>query len=174
MKKHIIIAVSLLTLAACTKSSNSNSTANNGSNNDSTFNGSYLQLTIGSKNFYEKDVNVKNVGHIVSLTAGNTSITLLSGGTTSGLVINLLDQFGTYGLISADMYATGSGTGMYSFTNTAGTNVNQSSPSITYLDSTGTMNITHNGTDYIQGTISTTFYHGTDTYPVTGSFKIYQ
>jgi ATP-dependent Zn protease len=171
-KTTLIILAGTILAVSCSKKSNTTSTTSTGG--DSTFNGSYLQLTIGSKNFYEKDVNVKNVGHIVSLTAGNTSITLLSGGTTSGLVINLLDQFGTYGLISADMYATGSGTGTYSFTNTAGTNVNQSSPSITYLDSTGTMNITHNGTDYIQGTIGTTFYHGTDTYPVTGSFKIYQ
>lgn len=172
MKKVTLIILAGAMFAACSKKSSTTTTTPTGG--DSTFNGSYLQLTVGSKSFYEKDVTVKNIGHIVALSAGNTTITLLSGGTTSGLVINLLDQFGTYGLISANMYATGSGTGTYSFTNTSGTNINQSSPSITYLDSAGTMNITHNGSDYIQGTISTTFYHGTDTYPVTGSFKIFQ
>ena len=165
MKKQIIIAVSLLTLTfiSCTKKSSSSST---GSSGDSTFNGSYLLLTANGKTFNEKDVTIPNAGHIVTVTEATT---------LTGIEIVVKDDFGTYGLFQSNIIsASGSGVGTYTICSSCGTTqITQANPVVGYGDTSGTVNVTYNGSDYIQGTISTTLYANGFNYPATGSFKIY-
>ena len=175
MKKLIIVLSLLVAINSCTTSGSGTSVT---PTNDSTFNGNYVQLTIGSKSFYEKDVKVSQSGQLVTVAAVDNPNALLTGGTHVNMIsITVDDPSGIYGLSSCFLYAVGTGTGTYQITNgyTTGGGLNvitQRSPVVAYDDTSGTMNITHNGSDYIQGTINTTLYANGSTYPTTGSFKI--
>lgn len=171
----IIIAVCLLSLGACTKSTTSNSTA--ATNNDTTFNGSYLKVSVNGKNFYEKDAQVGS-NHVVMVTSTSSSFMLEDGSTTTRIIITNLDPYGVYGLgatpQSTTLYCYGNGTGTFPMYVRGGvpSTVFQANPAIAYQDSTGTMVVTHNGSDYLEGTFTANLYYSGFTYPATGSFKI--
>jgi hypothetical protein len=197
------MAAVLLAIAACTKDGNTtinngNTTINNygvtsSSDTDTTFNGSYLQLTIGDRYFMEKDAVINGI-HVVVLTTTTDTQTLRNGVFAHLLNITLTDGayayaypyylYGgeiyqnIYGLTSVQLNSIGSGTGNYQMSNenidNGGSYIYQFNPQENYSDTTGTETITHNDSDYISGTINTTVYSSAGfSYPVTGSFKIY-
>ena len=92
------------------------------------------------------------------------------------LLITIQTLGGLYGLAPSYLNLVGTGTGTYQFsTSLAGaTVINQYTPSVvSYTDTSGTANITHNGSDYTEGTFTTTLNGSGFSYPATGSFKIY-
>jgi hypothetical protein len=164
MKQLMIIAISLLTLAACTKKSSSTSST---SSSDTTFNGSYFQITYNSRSY-----NVKNAV-VNSITYASVTSTVPVAGQ---LLVTIVTLGGAYGLASSHVNLLGTGTGTYQFSTSilSGTLINQYSPSVvSYTDTSGTANVTHNGSDYTEGTFITTLNGSGFSYPATGSFKIY-
>ena len=187
MKKQIFIAVCLLTITACTKKS-STTPSSTSSSGDSTFNGSYFQLSVNGKSFYEKDVVYKPDGaHLVTITeTDNPNALILSApGSFTNDTVNMItlivqDNFNIYGLtLTSYIYAIGNGTGNYYIPNGYAIGgglsmIEQANPLVGYSDTSGTVNVTHNGSDYISGTINANLYSSTGfSYPATGSFKIY-
>ena len=174
--KNLIIAVSLLTFISCTKKT---STSPSSSSGDSTFNGSYFQLSVNGNSYYVKDVAVGSA-HLVVLTATNGTVALNSGSNSPMLTITVQDDFNLYGLTgSSYLFSLGTGTGTYQIpgpsiiTAGAGSVFAQYNPLVAYSDTSGTVSISHNGSDYILGTFTTTLWTSGFTYPATGSFKIY-
>jgi len=156
MKHTIIIAVSLLTITvlSCTKKSGSSST----SSTDTTFSGSYFQISYNGRYFNVKGASL-NGGPVTSVTEVSSNTILVDG----------VALYGISGTLEATSLNVGSNnipaSGISSFT--------QASPYNSFLDSSGTVSVTHNGTDYVQGTFTTTLYANGFTYPATGSFKVY-
>ena len=165
--KKIVIAVSLLSIFnSCTTGGSGSGTSTTPSA-DTTFNGSYFQISYGGKSFYAKDASVNNTfGHIVVLTA--------TGGSGVFYSIALVDASGVYGLVSGthlNFSYIGTGTGVFSLYGPS--NVIQQNPFTEYTDTSGTVTVSYSGSDYIQGTFATTLFATGFSYPATGSFKIY-
>ena len=154
-----------------------------GAQTDSSFSGSYLQLTINGKYYMEKDVTISG-NHVVQITV-DTGATPYTG--KNSITIYLVEAADIYGLGHTQpctINAFGNGVGTYSmapsrlggFPSQIYTNTN---PAVQYnCDSLQTLIVTYDGPDYIAGTINTTFssYTPINLYnvPVTGSFKIYR
>lgn len=172
MKKLIIIAVSLLTLSACSKSGSGTSST---PSSDTVFNGSYFQISYNGKNFYSKDAAVGV--HHYSMVLTNT-LQWTTGSTGTIVQVSLNDITGIYGTTSALLYFAGLGAvGNYTQTNLADggyiSTLMQTNPGTEFTDTSGSANITYMGSDYIQGTFNVTLYTSGISYPATGSFKIY-
>lgn len=159
--KKIIIAVSLLTtLYSCHPSGGSTVTPSN----DTTFNGSYFTLTYSGTTKTIKGYTLKSTGY------GATVGTTISG---SLYQIGATDA-ASLSFTTAVLRFTYSGTGTGSFP------VSKMSPAISgytansqlYYDTTGTVTITHQGTDYLQGSYTANMYGTGVTIPATGTFKV--
>lgn len=171
MKNKLIIAVCLLTLFSCTKKKTTVPAGTTTS--DTTFNGSYLDVSYNSKSFNCKDAVVGSV-HYNMLMFTSTTLTASPNGTVIGLFLTT----GISGISQTTIYFAGSGsTGTYTQSNfpAAGytSSLLQTNPSVLYNDTVGTANITYNGSDYVQGSFNVTLYANGSSYPATGNFKIY-
>lgn len=167
--RKFIIAVSLLTLAACTKKS----TSSTSTSSDTTFNGSYFQISYNSKSFNCKDAVVGNQHLNMLLT---NSVQWSSGST--GTILQIALATGISGISTTTLYFAGNGTtGSYTQSNIAGSGYSsvllQTNPATEFTDTSGTASITHIGSDYVQGTFNITLNTSGFSYPATGSFKIY-
>jgi len=164
MKKLTIIAVSLLTLAACTKSSSSSSSASSG---DTTFNGSYFKYSYSGNNIYAKAYTM-TLPYVNYVTITTSYINVPSPN-----YYILLDDPTSYGTGNCQLHFAYTGTGTGTFSILGSSSPSEFLPNNTlYEDTSGTVTLTYSGTDYIQGTFSGTMYGSGLSVPVTGSFKI--
>lgn len=183
MKKLTITltAGAMLALAACKKSTSTTTTSTTTtSSTDTTFNGSYFQVSVNGKNFKEKDAQVSNsYGHLVTISSSLMDWAQQNGSTTKRIMITVFDPYAVYGLggnpAAFSVFAYGNGTGSFPMFVKGATPswIYQANPATTYYDTTGTMNISHNGSDYLEGTFSANLYSSGSIYPATGSFKIF-
>ncbi len=165
MKHFIIIliaAIAILTVSSC--SSGGSSSTSTIVTPDTTFNGSYFDISYNGKTFHSKDAVVGSK-HLVLVTGSAT-------GNTLGVTVNSIEGSGLYGLTIVQFSTYDTGTG-YKF-GAMGTQsiLQQWSPATQFSTNTGSATITHNGTDYLQATFTTTLIASGQSYPATGSFKI--
>jgi hypothetical protein len=164
MRNSLFIAVCLLSFLYSCHPSGSTSVI---PTSDTTFNGSYFKIAYNGRLY-----NVK--GAVVNTTTyASISSSVPATGT---LLITIQTIGGVYGLAPSYVNLVGTGTGTYQFSPTlaGSTVINQYTPTVViYIDTSGTANITHNGSDYIEGTFSTTLNGSGFSYPATGSFKVY-
>jgi hypothetical protein len=160
MKRLITIAISLLTLAACTKTSSSSSSS---SSSDTTFTGSYINLTYSGKTVTVKGLSIPKLAYSTAL-----SSTLYTG----FYQIGGSDPWNIYGLklVTLHVQYSGSGTGTFPVYNTPVPSIEVNGQM--YSDTTGTVTISHSGTDYLEGSYSISLYGTGTPIPATGAFKI--
>lgn len=147
---------------------------------DTTFNGSYVQIGFSGVDYLEKDAAIPVRKRIVCI--GNYRSNQLNMSSDS-FYLHVDDTFGTYGLgghsaiqyvATAITFRCGKNqTGTYKI---GSGEINVYQPFTHYTADNaglGTVNVFHNDTDFIQGTINCPFTSGGNTYLAAGSFKVY-
>ena len=166
MKKLIIPFIAgIMAITSCSTHSGSGSTT---VTPDTTFNGSYFQITYNGSTKDEKDAAITSpYVHIVILSTSTVA-------TDSIYTIAIADIGGIYGLHNSgfSFKYPGTGTGTFSMWKSPTNFLLQSNPEQMYYDTIGNVTVTYSGPDYIQGTFSNTLNANGFTYPATGSFKI--
>lgn len=159
MKRLVTIALILLVLSGCSKSSSSSAS----STSDTTFNGSYINLTYSGKTVTVKGLSIPKLAYTTAM-----SSTLYTG----FYQIAGSDPWNIYGLklASLEVQYTGTGTGTFPVYKTSVSSFEVSGQF--YSDTAGTVSITHSGTDYLEGSYSITLYGTGTPIPATGNFKI--
>lgn len=177
--KKLIIAVSLLTtMYSCHPSGGSSVTPSN----DTTFTGSYFQYSYSGNYTNSKAFNLGAVSTYPTLAVlinATSTIGVIGGSTIPLYTIGLVNNYGLYGSNNCSLVFlyNGSGTGSYPMSSPsnggAGSSFLTASGQM-YNDTTGTVTITHQGTDYVQGTFTGTMYSLTGglSQAVSGSFKV--
>jgi len=168
MRKLLFIALCLLSLASCTKKSSTTGSSGtvSGTSGDTTFDGNYFNLSYGSKNVSAKGLTFSKPFYYA--TAFSTYLM------PEYYQIVVVNDLGIGGLskVSVLFRYNGTGTGSFPLYSNTPAYTNFLSNGITYFDSTGSVTISHNGTDYLQGTFSGNLYGSGLNIPATGSFKI--
>lgn len=174
MRNLLTIAVCLLFLNAC--SSGTSGTGSTTITPDTTFNGSYFKANYNGKNFECKDALVVNNNVHYNMLVTNTSA-LNSG--PYGTILQIVLSTGNSGIGQVLLYFAGpGGNGTYSVDSAKevgySCSLMQSNPATLFTCTTGTATITHNGSDYLEGTYAVTLTTSSINYPATGSFKIFR
>ncbi len=149
MKKYIIIALSLLMVVACKKSSNNSATS-----------GSTFNITFNGKTFHESS------GSLTGLTTSNTGNSYLCDieADTKNIQVKL------FGIKYSSSTATGTyheydyNVGDFSDVSDGGKNYE--------IDTTSTITITQSDAGWVKGTFSLTLHYNGSTYPATGDFAM--
>ena len=155
-----------MAITSCSTHSGSTSVTPSG---DTTFTGAYFTLNYSGKSETIKAYTLKSSP--ANATVNTESVTNSSGQTV--YVVIALNSANINYLAHAQLafFYTGSGTGSYPIYNNAGESGFLSGTS-EYSDTTGTVTITYSGSDYLEGSFTSTMYGSGLSIPATGSFKI--